>query len=604
MKLVGMEGEAWDSVAVHKAVILPLCPLLNIMEKDVTKEDPVVILPDHPLELLRAFVKLIYKGSAATSDVVTMGSLLELMASLGLNMPVNRLMISREEVDEIEVVGFKKRNGLEIIEVNNNLTPLGRERALLLPCDQSSSRKSLEITPCLLQPPAKRRNISKALKTPASASRRKLRGQTSEKMENEIPNPSAEVDVDKDCNDETVSNELVAPIEVKLECEEFTVEDVQPSKKRKWNRRRETLDIPLHACEFCDYKCRFMKSLQEHSDQEHTDKDFNCAKCEFKAASFAGLRVHNKKKHVGEGVMVCEVCGFRANKKRDMAWHKANLHVACNSQSGLVISKDVDENSLQLKDIGDQTLEDLDIVVDGEHGEMVEAGPGIGVNVDNDATEEPTTKQLSEEEEKAKESDETHNMDLDNATIGILVVDAEDSTIDDAFHAEEDGEEPIIPKVCKIDKSAAVDPPKADTNHGEQHDHIDESKMNDEDLGKDKTTAVPEQVAKNSGELVGFQCGAPGCSRVSRVKFTTATYALNRLKTHHAKVHKDLEESEFSYINLFKEETKIEPPKQKEENPLQILKKVKASHKKASPKPKIKPVQVRIKKGTEVDDEK
>merc|ERR1719318_1763571 len=154
------------------------------------------------------------------------------------------LMISREEVDEIEIVGFKKRNGLEIIEVNNNQTPLGRERALLLPCEQSARRQSLEITPCLLQPPAKRRNISKALKTPASGSRRKLRGQTSEKMENEIPNPSAEVDVDKDCNNETVSNELVAPIEVKLECEEFTVEDVQPSKKRKWNRRRETLDIP------------------------------------------------------------------------------------------------------------------------------------------------------------------------------------------------------------------------------------------------------------------------------------------------------------------------------------------------------------------------
>merc|ERR1719318_1164031 len=418
-------------------------------------------------------------------------------------------MISREEVDEIEVVGFKKRNGLEIIEVNNNQTPLGRERALLLPCDQSARRQSLEITPCLLQPPAKRRNISKALKTPASASRRKLR-ETSEKIENEIPNPSAEVDVVKDCDDETVSNALVAPIEVKLECEEFTVEDVQPSKKRKWNRRRETLDIPMHACEFCDYRCRFMKSLQEHSDQEHTDKDFNCAKCEFKAASFGGLRVHNKKKHVGEGVMVCDVCGFRANKKRDMAWHKANVHVASKSQSGLVISKDVGESSLQLKDIGDQTLEDLDIAVDGELGEMmVEAGPGIGGNVDNDATEEPTTKQLSEEEKNANESDETPNMDLDTATIGILVVDAEDSTIDDAFHAEEDGEADS-PTVCKIDESVAVDPLEAVPNHGEQHDHIDESKMNDEDLAKDKTTAVPEQVAKNSGELVGFQCGAPG----------------------------------------------------------------------------------------------
>ena len=151
-----------------------------------------------------------------------------------------------------------------------------------------------------------------------------------------------------------------------------------------------------------------------------------------------------------------------------------------------------------------------------------------------------------------------------------------------------------------------MDPLKADSNHGDHHKPMGKSKVNDEDdVGKEKkTAALPEQVAKNSGELVGFQCGAPGCSRVCRVKYTTATYALNRLKAHYAKVHKDLEESEFTYINLYKEETKIEPSKQKEDNSLQILKKVKASHKKASPKPKIKPVEVRIKKNTEVGEEK
>ena len=183
-----MEGEAWDSVAVHRAVILPLCPLLSIMEKDVTNEDPTFILPDHPLELLRAFVKLVYKGSAATSEIVTIGNLLELMASFGLNMPVDRLMIVREEVNEIEIVGFKKRNGLEIIEVNNN-------SPLTLACERSV-RRSLEITPCLLEPPAKRslRRLSKAVKTSASTSKRKLRGQTSQKMESEIANPSGEID--------------------------------------------------------------------------------------------------------------------------------------------------------------------------------------------------------------------------------------------------------------------------------------------------------------------------------------------------------------------------------------------------------------------------
>ena len=70
MRLMGREGDAWNCVAVHKAVILPLCPLLAIVEKDVIKEDPTIMLPDHPLEL-QAFVHLLYEGSAPTSDTVS-----------------------------------------------------------------------------------------------------------------------------------------------------------------------------------------------------------------------------------------------------------------------------------------------------------------------------------------------------------------------------------------------------------------------------------------------------------------------------------------------------------------------------------------------------
>ena len=234
---------------------------------------------------------------------------------------------------------------------------------------------------------------------------------------------------------------------------------------------------------------------------------------------------------------------------------------------------------------------------------MVESYPGSVGAAENNDTEKANTKHLSKEENNANESDETHNVDLDTDNIGILVVDTRDSIVDDAFHGEEEAE-PCLSTVNKVDESASFDPLKSDSKHGDYHNPIIESNVIDEDEAENdkRTTSSFEQVAEHSGELVGFQCGALGCSRVARIKYTTATYALNRLKAHHAKVHKDLEDSEFHYINLFKEETKIEPPKQIEENPLQILKKVKASHKKASPKPKIKPLQVRIKK--EVDEEK
>ena len=121
MQLVGREGEAWGSVQVHRAVIMPLCPLIGILEKDVTEEDPKIILPQFPLELLQGFTNLIYTGSTPTTAVVTFNNILELMYSLGLFMPLDRLMVVKEESTVRDIVVIKKQGGLEIIEVNNNV---------------------------------------------------------------------------------------------------------------------------------------------------------------------------------------------------------------------------------------------------------------------------------------------------------------------------------------------------------------------------------------------------------------------------------------------------------------------------------------------------
>jgi len=76
MTLVVKEGETWRGVAVHRAVIMPLCTFLREIEMDVMKEDPVVILPDVSLELLESLIRLVYKGFAPFSEVVTVENLL------------------------------------------------------------------------------------------------------------------------------------------------------------------------------------------------------------------------------------------------------------------------------------------------------------------------------------------------------------------------------------------------------------------------------------------------------------------------------------------------------------------------------------------------
>ena len=107
-------------------------------------------------------------------------------------------------------------------------------------------------------------------------------------------------------------------------------------------------------------------------------------------------------------------------------------------------------------------------------------------------------------------------------------------------------------------------------------------------------------VPKQSGELIGFKCGTLGCGKIVKIQHTEASYSLERLKRHHAQVHTDADENDFTYTNVMKESSNQRVEKsainskkvkdaQKQTNisskldddPLKILKEVKAAHEKS-----------------------
>jgi len=161
MQMVGREGEAWGSVKVHRAVIMPLCSLIGSLEKDVTEEDPRIILPQFPLELIQGFANLIYTGSTPTTAVVTFRNILELMYSLGLFMPMDRLTVVREESTVRDIAVIKKHDGLEILEVNNN-TPQP---------PVPPTKSSLEISKSPLFNNVKRRRLDNSVQTQSTESK-------------------------------------------------------------------------------------------------------------------------------------------------------------------------------------------------------------------------------------------------------------------------------------------------------------------------------------------------------------------------------------------------------------------------------------------------
>merc|ERR1712142_188158 len=104
-------------------------------------------------------------------------------------------------------------------------------------------------------------------------------------------------------------------------------------------------------------------------------------------------------------------------------------------------------------------------------------------------------------------------------------------------------------------------------------------------------------VPMHSGELIGFKCGSLGCSKIVKIRHTEASYSLERLKRHFAQVHTDAADNKFTYTNVIKESSSLRvidllknSKKAKDaqkrtnssskhnEDPLKILKEVKAAH--------------------------
>jgi len=143
--------------------------------------------------------------------------------------------------------------------------------------------------------------------------------------------------------------------------------------KRRYIRRRESLDAPMLACELCDFKCRFVKEMQKHYDADCSNENL-CMLCGFTASTRGGLRVHSARKHsMGknkakfvEGVYkrageepvapidetvtnndceenlcsnenLCMLCGFTASTRGGLRVHSARKHSMGKNKAKLVV---------------------------------------------------------------------------------------------------------------------------------------------------------------------------------------------------------------------------------------------------------------------------
>ena len=88
---VGKDGSI---ISVHQAVVMGLCPVLAFTSSDNTKEDPVFMFPEDPMEIISAFVQFLYRGFFTITESVPAETVLEFMARVGLGLPPGSFSVS------------------------------------------------------------------------------------------------------------------------------------------------------------------------------------------------------------------------------------------------------------------------------------------------------------------------------------------------------------------------------------------------------------------------------------------------------------------------------------------------------------------------------
>ena len=97
MSLVGVDLDGtFCQVKVHQAVILPLCKVLSLAAANLSQEEPVVILPDTPVEIISSLVKIIYDGGPTEVEGDKVIEILKVMKNVGLPLPsLSRVRLKR-----------------------------------------------------------------------------------------------------------------------------------------------------------------------------------------------------------------------------------------------------------------------------------------------------------------------------------------------------------------------------------------------------------------------------------------------------------------------------------------------------------------------------
>jgi len=295
----------WGSIKLHKAVVMQVCPLLWTMMANVPEFEAKVVFPDFPLEVIKAFVDLIYHGECKLSAKCDVYAIMSLSHTLGLMIPPDRFQVKEVKVEV------------------KNLSP-GKPASVKVPVS--------------IQLPGVDLNHNEGLPE-----------MITDKYEG--INDLSGFDFEVQANDEIVET-IEEVIKMTLTCvmeKDSTADVLEHNSKQEAQcpsipqKNSNSVQIPVmdktcvnkskkvessmrFSCQHCQFRCKFYVTLIEHCNSMHPNSTFSCDKCSFKTSKVVQLRAHKKAVHLGKGDIVCDYCGFRALDDNKLESHVRYLH--------------------------------------------------------------------------------------------------------------------------------------------------------------------------------------------------------------------------------------------------------------------------------------
>jgi len=246
-------------VEMHRAVVMPVSPMLYWIENTgISGEDVVLLCPEHPVELLIAVTDLLYRGFTKTSTTVTLPGVLDILACLGIHIFVEDLKQGQTDT----AVMNEEIHRDDDYEVNNN-----------------SFGKSAIANP--------RESVEPKSHTGIAPSKTRVLKKNEAKEISRIANNKVS-DVSLDMTNKEVHKNVIDEIG---QDENGEFGERTTTKKKSCKK--------LYKCDFCEFYCRFLKDLYRHCELVHSGEDFVCDECNYKYSNFAYLRAHKKRRHTG-----------------------------------------------------------------------------------------------------------------------------------------------------------------------------------------------------------------------------------------------------------------------------------------------------------------